>query len=275
MLSSISVLILAMVSVQTGASFAKGLFPLAGAAGATTLRLFFASLALLIIWRPWRHKSLNYKSLLFYGLSLGLMNLTFYFALVRIPLGLAVTLEFVGPLVLALISSRKKIDFLWAILAAVGIYLVMPVTHLSAGADIIGMIFALTAGLFWALYIVYGKKAGKDLHGGIATTMGMFFAALSAIPFGIAMDGEKLLNPAVLPTGILVGLLSSALPYSLEMYALKRMPTKTFGILMSLEPAIASLIGFFILNEHLSVQQWFAMGCIICASLGSSLSASR
>lgn len=275
MFHSITALILAMVSIQAGASFAKGLFPLAGAAGATSLRLFFASLTLWFIWRPWRHHSLNIKSLALYGFSLGLMNLTFYFALARIPLGLAVTLEFVGPLVLSFLFSRRKIDFLWAILAGLGIYLIMPQSDLSAATDTIGVLFALTSGLFWALYIIFGKKAGKDLHGGVATAIGMSFAALAAIPFGIALDGPKLLNPTVLPMGILVGLLSSALPYSLEMFALKRMPTKTFGILLSLEPAFASLIGFLALNESLTTQQWLAMLLVMSASLGSSVTAEK
>lgn len=273
MFAPISVLILAMVSIQAGASLAKGLFPLAGAAGTSSYRLFFAALALWIIWRPWKHKSLNFKSLALYGVSLGLMNLTFYFSLDRIPLGLAVTLEFVGPLVLALISSRKKIDFLWAILAALGIWMVMPRPDLAGATDPIGVLFALTAGVFWALYIHFGKKAGKDLHGGVATTIGMSFAALAAIPFGLVIDGDKIFNLSLLPMGIVVGLLSSAIPYSLEMFSLKRMPTKTFSILLSLEPAIASFIGLLFLGEHLTSLQWLAMIFVISASLGSSLTA--
>ena len=272
MVSSIALLILAMVSIQTGASFAKGLFPLAGAAGTTALRLFFATVILWAVWRPWKlsFKKSDLKNLFVYGASLGLMNLTFYFALERIPLGLAVTLEFVGPLTLSTLSSRRKIDFLWVILAAVGIYLVMPQTEIGAAADTLGIIFALFAGMFWAFYIHFGAKAGKDLHGGMATAIGMSFAALMALPFGIVIDGPKLLNPALLPMGLLVAALSSALPYSLEMISLKKMPTKTFGILMSLEPAIASLVGLIVLGEALSLTQWLAILCVIIASLGSS-----
>ena len=263
-----------MVSIQTGASFAKSLFPLAGPAGTTALRLFFATVILWGVWRPWRIKynSKDLKNLAIYGASLGLMNLTFYFALKRIPLGLAVTLEFVGPLTLTIISSRKKIDYFWALLAGVGIYLIMPGRELnSASADPIGMMWALIAGMFWAFYIFFGQRAGKDLHGGMATTIGMTFAALSALPFGLYLDGSKLFNPALLPMGLLVAVLSSALPYSLEMYALKKMPTKTFGVLMSLEPAVASLVGLIFLKEQLSTIQWLAMLCVIVASLGSTL----
>lgn len=198
------------------------------------------------------------------------MNLTFYFALERIPLGLAVTLEFVGPLTLSTLSSRRKIDFLWVILAALGIYLVMPQSQVGAVTDTVGIIFALVAGLFWAFYIHFGAKAGKELHGGMATAVGMAFASLAALPFGLIIDGSKLLNPSLLPMAVLVGFLSSALPYSLEMISLKKMPTKTFGILMSLEPAIASLVGLVVLSEALTLTQWMAIGCVVIASLGSS-----
>lgn len=276
MFAPVAVLILAMISIQTGASFAKNLFPLAGAAGTTALRLFFASLILWAIWRPWRFrfKKSDLKNLFVYGASLGLMNLTFYFALERIPLGLAVTLEFVGPLSLAILSSRRKIDFFWALLAGIGIFMVMPKSELNHVTDPLGMMFALIAGMFWAFYIYFGQKAGKDIHGGHATTIGMTFAALVALPFGLVMDGSKLLNVSLLPMGLLVAVLSSALPYSLEMYSLKKMPTKTFGILMSLEPAIASLVGLIFLAEQLTFIQWLAIICVMAASLGSSLSIS-
>jgi inner membrane transporter RhtA len=203
------------------------------------------------------------------------MNLTFYFALERIPLGLAVTLEFIGPLSLAILSSRRKIDFFWALLAAVGIYMVMPVNDLSHPLDPMGIMFALIAGLFWAFYIYFGQKAGKNFHGGMATTIGMTFAALVAIPFGLLIDGSKLLNPALLPMGLVVAVFSSALPYSLEMFSLKKIPTKTFGILMSLEPAVASLAGLFFLGEQLNVIQWLAIICVMTASLGSTLTISE
>jgi len=273
MMTPVLVLILAMISIQTGASFAKNLFPLAGAAGTTSLRLIFASIILWSIWRPWRFKfnRTEMNHLLIYGSSLGLMNLSFYFSLQRIPLGMAVTLEFIGPLSLAILSSRKKIDFFWALLAALGIFMVMPESDTRYAIDSIGMMFALIAGFFWALYIYFGQKAGKGLHGGVATAVGMSFAAFIALPFGIIIDGPKLLNLNILPMAIMVAILSSALPYSLEMIALKRMPAKTFGILMSLEPAIASLIGLIFLAEQLTIMQWLAIVFVMAASLGSSL----
>ena len=277
MLGSIALLVLAMISIQTGASFAKNLFPLAGAAGTTALRLFFATVILWGIWRPWRTKlqKTDLKHLLIYGTALGLMNLTFYFALQRIPLGLAVTLEFIGPLALSIFLSRKKIDFFWAFLAGAGIFMVMPETKLSQGLDPIGVTYALLAGVFWALYIFFGQKASKNIHEGIATSVGMAFAALVAIPFGLVIDGTKLLNPSLLPMGLVVAVLSSALPYSLEMYSLKKMPTKTFGILMSLEPAVASIVGVIFLHETLNLIQCTAILCVITASLGSCLTTKK
>ena len=277
MLAPISLLILAMISIQTGAGLAKNLFPVTGAAGATSFRLFFASAILWAIWRPWRFsfQKAHLKNLFLYGSSLGLMNLTFYFALDRIPLGLAVTLEFIGPLALSIFSSRQKRDFFWALLAGVGVYMVMPQGEFNHATDPVGIVFALTAGMFWAFYIYFGKKAGQDNHGGITAALGMSFAALVAIPFGIMIDGEKLFNLSIIPLAILVAVLSSALPYSLEMYSLKKMPTKTFGILLSLEPVIASFVGLIFLKELLTVTQWFAILCVMLASLGSSVTASK
>jgi|JI8StandDraft_1071087.scaffolds.fasta_scaffold83611_2 inner membrane transporter RhtA len=273
MTSAILLLFVAMISIQVGAGFAKSLFPLVGAAGTTGLRLFFATAILWIIWRPWnfRFDKPTIKSLMFYGGSLGLMNLTFYFSLQRIPLGLAVTLEFIGPLTLSILTSRKKMDFLWVALAAAGIYLVMPHSNVESTLDILGVIFALVAGSFWALYIFFGQRAGNALHGGIAATAGMTVATIVALPFGLALDGPRMFNPEILPLALFVASLSSALPYSLEMVALKRLPTKTFGILMSLEPAIASMVGLVLLKEQLLLTQWIAIIFIIIASLGSVL----
>ncbi len=200
------------------------------------------------------------------------MNLSFYFALARIPLGVAVTLEFVGPLTLSLMSSRKKVDFIWAILAGLGIYFVMPKEDIHHHIDLLGVLFALVAGLFWAFYIHYGKKAGENFHVASATAIGMIVAFLIVLPFGLYFDGDKIFNLKLVPMAILVGLLSSALPYSLEMYSLKRIPAKTFGVLMSMEPAIASLAGLMILGEKLTGQQVIAIFFIMTACLGSTLS---
>ncbi|RYZ74210.1 MAG: DMT family transporter [Proteobacteria bacterium] len=275
MASALVFLLIAMTSIQIGAGVAKSIFPLAGAAGVTVLRLWFATLILWILWRPWRFKvqRSDWLKLGVYGVSLGLMNLTFYFSLERISLGLAVTLEFIGPLALALFSSRKKIDFVWAAMAALGIYFVVPHGSASESFDLTGALLALLAGGFWAAYIFYGQRAGKSIHSGIATTYGMTAAALVILPFGIGLDGPKLLNPSVLPVGVLVAVLSSAIPYSLEMLAMKRLPTQTFGILMSLEPALAAVAGLLILHETLFFTQWLAIGLVIIASLGSVLTA--
>lgn len=269
----ILILILAMGSIQFGASVAKKLFPLAGVAGASSLRLFFAALVLLILFRPWKvhFTRANIKSLAIYGVSLGLMNLSFYFALARIPLGIAVALEFTGPLAVAILSSKKKLDYIWAVLAGIGIYLLLPLKETSTSLDPLGMFFAVLAGFFWAMYILFGKKAGGELHGGVATSMGMMFAALVVIPWGVAIDTPAMFSMEALPLGIFVGVFSSAIPYALEMLALRKMPSQTFSVLMSLEPAIASLMGLLFLSEMLTMKQWLAILCVIVSSLGSAL----
>ncbi len=270
-------LILAMISIQFGASFAKGLFPITGAAGMSLVRLGFATLILWILIRPLRYqlKKDHFKYLLLYGFSLGAMNLIFYLALQRIPLGIAVALEFVGPLAVAIFGSRSRMDFFWVLLAASGIYLILPATDMNTSVDYLGVIFALLAGLFWGLYIIFGKKAGEHIPAQFAAAWGMLFAFVIVIPFGAVIDGEKLLRLDIILPGLGVALFSSALPYSLEMYSLKRIQEKTFGILMSVEPALASLAGLMVLDETLSATQWVAIGCIMFASFGSALTHSK
>lgn len=207
-----------------------------------------------------------------YGASLGIMNLLFYLSLERIPLGIAVALEFTGPLSVALYASRKVSDLLWVALAVLGIYLILPLQGTSAHIDPVGMLLALGAGACWATYIIFGQRAGKALQGARAAALGMLVAAFVVIPFGATYSGTALLDVTILPVAIAVAVLSSALPYSLEMISLKRLPAKTFGILMSLEPALAALSGIFLLGETLSTLQWVAIACVIVASLGSSLS---
>lgn len=277
MLKPILILILAMASIQFGASQAKQLFPVLGVAGTSTLRLIFASLMMVVAFRPWKMSFTKnmYKSLLFYGASLGLMNFSFYFALQRIPLGIAVALEFLGPLSVAIFSSKKKIDYVWAILAGIGIVLLLPKVTATHSLDPVGMLLAILAGAFWAMYIIFGKRAGNDLKGGVAASMGMLIAAVIVLPMGIAIDGPKLLNLSALPLALMVALFGSALPYSLEMMALKKMPAQTFGVLMSLEPALAALMGIMFLAEALTVTQWLAILCVIISSLGSTLTQSK
>lgn len=267
-------LIIAIVSIQFGASVAKGLFPLVGAYGATALRLSIAAIILLIVWRPWRTRlsKKSYQSIAIYGASLGLMNLLFYISLERIPLGIAVALEFTGPLAVSLIHSKKRSDFLWALLAAIGIYLILPIVQTETSVDPLGVMFALGAGACWALYILFGQKAGGEEHAGMVTSLGMMVAALIVLPFSLTFNSKSIFVPEAMPMAFMVAILSSALPYSLEMIALKRIPAKTFGILMSLEPAIAAMMGLLYLGEVLTTKQTIAIFCIITASLGGALS---
>lgn len=276
-LSAIVLILIAMLSIQSGAAVAKQLFPLVGSMGVTLLRTSIAAGLLLGLWRPWAllRSPKPLKRLALYGSALGLMNLLFYLALERIPLGVAVALEFTGPLAVALFASRRLLDFVWAILAAVGIVLILPLTDVSAALDLPGAFYALAAGGFWALYIIFGKKAGEGTHGGQTAAVGMLFAALVTIPFGIVDAGDRLLQWQVLPLGLAVAIFSSALPYSLEMYSLKRIPIKTFGILMSLEPVVAALAGAAFLKEILTPIQTVAIGSIVAASLGSALTARK
>ena len=270
-------LIVAMISIQFGASIAKTVFPIAGVYGTTVFRLVIAAFILLAIWRPWRLKltKKSYRAIAVYGASLGFMNLLFYMALERIPLGIAVALEFTGPLAISILHSKKATDFLWAILAAVGIYLILPVSYSQSSIDLLGAFYALGAGVCWALYIFFGQKAGEGEHTGAVTSLGMLMAALVVLPASFLLSPTPLYTPGTLPKLVLVAVLSSALPYSLEMISLKKLPTKTFGILMSIEPAIATLAGFFYLGEVLTLKQTFAIVCIIIASLGGALNAKK
>ena len=267
-------LLIAMFSIQIGASMAKSLFPVVGAMGATSLRLGFGTLLLWLVLRPWRMswRTLPWKLLLGYGISLGVMNSLFYLALQTVPLGIAIALEFAGPLGLALLGSRRPRDVAWVALAVAGLLLLVPWSSQHAALDPLGVAYALGAGLCWALYIVFGQKAGAD-HGPQAVALGAAIAALVAVPWGVLESGMDLLAPALLPMGIGVAVLSMALPYSLEMVALTRLPTSTFGMLMSLEPAIGALCGFVFLHEHLGILQWLAILAVVIASAGATLGA--
>ncbi|RXR03407.1 EamA family transporter [Pseudoxanthomonas composti] len=266
--------LLAIVSVQVGASIAKSLFPAVGAAGAAALRLALGTAMLLIVFRPWRTplRGLPWRSLLGYGLSLGTMNGLFYQALATVPIGIAVALEFTGPLTLAVLGSRRPRDFLWIVLAVVGLLLLVPWSESQQGVDPLGAAFALAAGACWALYIVFGGKVGAE-HGTQSVALGAVIAACVVVPWGVADAGGKLLDPALLPAALGVAALSMALPYTLEMMALPRMPASTFGMMMSLEPAVGALAGLIFLQEVLSLLQWLAIGAVIMASAGAALTA--
>jgi inner membrane transporter RhtA len=197
------------------------------------------------------------------------MNLSFYLAIERIPLGIAVALEFVGPLTVSVLASRRPSDFAWACLAAAGVFLVLPLAG-AAGTDLRGAAFALLAGGFWALYIVFGKRAGRMVPGGAAAAFGMIVAACTVLPVGVLRFEQRALNGQVMLLAFTVAVMSSAIPYSLEMVALRAIPARTFGILMSLEPALAASVGWLVLGERLSVLQWSAIASIVVASVGSS-----
>ncbi|MFQ6573032.1 threonine/homoserine exporter RhtA [Pseudomonas sp. UM16] len=269
----IGLLLIAMASIQSGASLAKSMFPVVGAQGTTTLRLIFASVIMLLLLRPWRARlsASTLRTVIIYGMALGGMNFLFYMSLRTVPLGIAVALEFTGPLAVALYASRRAVDFLWIALAVVGLLLLIPIGQSGGGIDLVGASYALGAGVCWALYILYGQKAGAE--NGIQTAaLGVMIAALFVAPIGIAHAGSALLTPALLPIALGVAILSTALPYSLEMVALTRMPARTFGTLMSIEPAFGALSGLLFLGEVLSVMQWLAIAAIITASVGATLS---
>lgn len=265
-------LLVAMFCFQTGASLAKQLFPLVGAQGTVALRVGLSALILIPFGRPWRARLTrgNWQALLVYGASLGIMNFLFYMALRTVPLGIAVALEFSGPLSVALFSSRKPSDFLWVALAILGLVILLPIRHTN-GLSWSGTALALGAGLCWALYIVFGQKAGA-VHGQYATVLGSIVGALVITPIGFAHAGWTLLAPYNLAWGLVVATLSSALPYSLEMVALRRLPAQAFGTLMSLEPAVGALMGLLLLGEQLSVLQWGAICTVVLASMGTAMS---
>lgn len=264
-----------VTSLCIGTSFAKKLFPLVGAEGTSALRVGFSALVLLLFWRPWRWPLSRRDAgfVIRYGLTLGVMNLLFYMALRTIPFGLAVAIEFSGPLAVAMLSSRRAVDFVWLASAITGLLMLLPIGQQST-LDPTGVMFALGAAVCWALYILFGKQAGH-LHAGHSVSLGLVAASLVVVPFGVAHAGASLLDPRILAAGVGIAIVSSAIPMSLEMMALKRLPSQTFGIMVSLEPAVASLLAMLLLGEHLTGHQWLAIGFIVLASIGSTITARR
>ena len=268
----VAVILIAMLSIQSGASLAKSLFPLVGAPGVTALRIALGTAILVVIFKPWRlrFKKEQRLPLLFYGLALGVMKHMFYLSIQTIPLGIAVALEFTGPLAVALFSSRRPVDFIWVILAVLGLWFLLPLGQSVSEIDLTGAALALGAGACWAIYIVTGQRAGEE-HGPATVAIGSLIAAIIFVPVGMAQATESIWQWSVMPIGLAVAILSTALPYSLEMIALTRLPTRIFGTLMSMEPALAALSGMVFLGETLTFTQTLALCSIIAASMGSTL----
>lgn len=263
--------LLAIISVQMGAALGEGLFSAIGPLGTTFLRLGFAAILLLLMWRP-RIRGLTraqYINVLLFGIVLACMNGAFYSAIRAIPLGIAVTLEFVGPLGLALVQSRRVKDIIWALLAVIGIILLAPIGQ--AAVNPWGAGLAILAGIFWAGYILCSEKIGQSFTGGRGLALAVAVGTVVIAPLGISSGGAALLNLHVLLTGAGIAILSSVIPFSLEMEALRRLPSRVFGVLMSIEPAVATLVGFLVLREAIGVREILAIVLIISASVGVSL----
>jgi inner membrane transporter RhtA len=264
----------AVVSTQIGAAFARGLFDDLGAGGTTFLRVAFAALMLLLVARPsvaGRPRGELWTAAAF-GLSLAGMNLCFYEAIGRIPLGIAVTIEFLGPLGVAVALSRRRLDFAWIALAATGVALFADRGE-GGSLDPAGVAFVLGAAAFWAAYILLSARTGRAFPGGSGLTLAMVIGALLLMPVGIAEGDDALLDPRLLLAGAGVALLASAIPYTLELEALRRMPTALFGIFLSIEPAVAALAGFVVLHQGVGVRDVVAIGLVVAASAGASVTA--
>jgi inner membrane transporter RhtA len=263
----------AVVSVQVGAAAATTLFDEIGPIGTVMLRLGFAALVLLAIWRPAVRglRGARARDVLLFGVALAGMNTSFYLALDRIPLGIGVTLEFVGPLGVAFAASRRRLDLFWAALAAGGILLLSPAP--GGDLDLLGCALALLAGAFWAAYIVLSARIGRSFSGGEGLALAMAIATALLLGPGIAAGGADLLDAELLAVGAAVALLSSAIPYSLELEALRRLPAGTFGVLMSLEPAVAATVGWVALDQGLATREALAIALVVIASAGALRSA--
>ena len=258
--------LLSLLSMNLGAAFAKTLFPLVGAPGVAALRILLAALLLLSFRRPWRRKvpSALRWPLLGYGATLALMNLLIYQAFARIPLGTAIAIEVTGPLAIVLFGSRRPRDFLWLAAAVAGLLLLLPIWP-DARLDPLGVAFACGAAICWALYILAGKRVSAGIGGD----------AVLISPAAVGPVGAALHSPHLLLVAFAVAFLSSALPYSLEMEAMRRLPAPVFGLLLSSAPAIGALAGFVVLGERLSAIQWLAMLSIMVASAGSALTVAQ
>jgi inner membrane transporter RhtA len=261
-----------IVSVQGGAALATTLFDSVGSTGAVFLRAFFGALVLVAVTRGAPLRSWPHREVLLLGVSVAIVNLLFYAALERLPLGIAVTLEFVGPLGVAVFGSRRPRDLLWVALAAAGIVLLSDGGD-GDGVDPLGVALALGAGLFWAAYIVQSARVGRLGPGMGGATMAAVISTVIVAPFGLAEGGGEFLDPTILAVGAAVGLFSTAIPYAAEIEALRHLPQAVFGVLMSLEPAVAAAIGFLALSQGLGVVEVIAIALVVFASAGALRSA--
>lgn len=266
--------VISLVGQNAGAAFAKSLFSYVGVYGVASLRIGLAAALLLAFLRPWRRLPARHalRTLVCYGAMLGIMNLSIYSAFERLPIGIAVAIEVLGPLSVVLWASRTRRDFVWLAAATVGLGLLVPL-HTDAFLDPVGVAFAFAAATSWAIYIIFGKRVSLEL-GKDAVAWGMLVALVLSVPIGASTAGATLLHPWVLSVGIIVATLSSALPYSLELSAMRHLPAKVMGLLLSSAPAVAALAGFIMLGEALSGRQWLAISLIVVASAGSAFSAS-
>ena len=261
-----------IASVQFGAALARTMFDDLGASGTSLIRVFFAAIVLMLVFRPdpRRYDWNALRWVLAFGVTLGLMNLTFYLALGRLDLGVAVTIEFLGPLAVAVFGSRRRLDLVWAALAAIGIVLLANPGP-GESLDTLGLVYILIAAVCWAVYILIAQRAGRLFPGADGVAMAMVIAVLIPLIPGIADAGATLLEPQWLVLGCAVGILSSAIPYSLETEALRRIPANVFGVLMSMEPAVAALAGFVVLGQDLGARELVAIGLVVAASAGVSI----
>jgi inner membrane transporter RhtA len=257
-----------ITSVQCGAALATRLFPVAGPGGTVFLRLAFAAVLLLVATRPsLRLDRAEWGWLVLFGAVFAAMNTSFYEAIARLPLGLAVTIEFVGPLAVAVTTSRTRLDLLWAALAGGG---VVALTTGGGRTNALGVLLALAAGACWGCYILINQQVGRRFAGQRGLAVALVVGTLLTAPLGIVQGGRRLLRAGVLGRGLAVGLLASAVPYSLEVAALRRLRTAVFGVLMSLEPAVAAMVGLAFLGQHLSVRDWLAIVAVTAASVGAT-----
>lgn len=263
-----------MISVQTGAAFAKTLFPIVGSEGVAALRIGLSALVLFVLMRPWRlwRSNVNWPALALYGLILALMNLLIYRAFMYIPVSIAIAIEVMGPLGVALLKSKQKSDLVWVCLSTAGM-LFLSVGDDKGEIDYRGVLYSIAAAFFWGMYVIYGSKVASG--GGMTVATGMLIAACITVPLGLSQAGSVLLSPHILGVGLLVAILSSMLPFLFDIYAMGRLPPRIFGILLSGSPVVSAIAGWMILRETLTLMQCSGIACVMAACAGCALFSSR